>query len=534
MFKALVKTRFAALGASLFIRGGGNAKKQQSKLKMIGFALLMLYACFAFMMMFGIYFQQIAKPFFVAGIGWLYFTLFWMTAFAMMFIGSVFVAKSQLYEARDNDLLLSLPIPPRLILSSRMFMIMILNFFFELLVAIPAYVMWVRAVPADFLQIAAFIVTVLVLPFLSMAISCLFAWLLALTTGRIRNKSLITILFSVIFLGLYFFFFSQANKYIQELIMNGQGIAGSLGSVSPLFWVGNAIAEPNAVQLVFSILISLLPFVLAYCLLSATFIRVATAKRGAAKIRYEEKEMHASSASSALFGRELKRMLASPNYILNAGIGILFILAAAVALIIKRSTILSLIAQLGFGAEYVGAVAVLALCLFCCTILFSASSVSLEGKSLWVIKSLPVSSNEILQAKLHLHNYLTIPPILLAAAAAIFVIAPSVLDALLILIAPVFFVMLTSNIGLICNLKNPRFDWINEMQVVKQGISVLLSMLFSFLLVAVPGALYFVVLAGKINSSVFLVAFTLLLSGGWFVSRNWIASRGAEIFDSLN
>ncbi len=516
------------------MKGGGNSKKKSSKLKLIGFAALMLYACFAFMMMFGLYFEQIAKPFFSAGIGWLYFTFFWMTAFALMFIGSVFMAKSQLYEARDNDLLLSLPIPPRLILASRMFMLIITNFFFELLVAIPAFIMWIRAVPASFAQIAAFILTVLVLPFLSMALSGLFGWLLALTTGRVRNKSLITVLFSVIFLVVYFFFFSQANVYIQKLIVNGKAIAGSLGSVAPLFWVGNAIAEPNAVQLVLSLLISLIPFILMYYLLSATFIKVATAKRGAAKIKYEEKEMHAASASSALFRRELKRLLSSPNYILNAGIGILFILAAAVALVIKKSFILNILAQMGYGTEYAGAAAVFALCLFCCTILFSASSVSLEGKSLWVVKSLPVTSFEILQAKLRLHNYLTAPPIILAAAASVYVIVPSVLDSAIIFVAPIFFVLLTSNIGLICNLKNPRFDWVNETQVVKQGISVMLAMLFSFILVAVPGVLYFVLLGGKIPSSVFLLAYTVLLIAGWLISRKWISSKGAEIFDCLS
>ncbi|MFB0920747.1 MAG: hypothetical protein QMB62_07680 [Oscillospiraceae bacterium] len=534
MFKALLKTRLAAVGAFLFLRGGRQNNKKSSKLKILGFSALMLYACFAFMTMFAMYFQQIAKPFFQSGLGWLYFTLFAMTAFAMMFIGSVFTVKSQLYEARDNELLLSLPIPPRLILGSRMAMIMLLNFVFELLVAIPALVMWVRAIPVTFLQLFSFIIIILALPLLSVAISGVFGWLIALATGRVRNKSLMTVLFSVIFLGLYFVFFSRANVYMQKLVMNGAAIAGSLGSVAPLFWVGNSIAEPNALQLVLSLIIMLIPFALMYYLLSVTFIRVATARRGVTKIKYEEKAMHSSSLSSALFDREMKHLLSSPVYILNAGLGVIFIVVAAVGLVIKKGTILTLAAQMGFTGGLVCAAAVFALCLLCATVLFTAPSVSLEGKTLWIVKSLPVTSNDVLNAKLHLHIFLTAPAIIIAAVAAIFVVGPSIADAAILLLAPVFFLMLSANIGLICNLKSPKFDWINETQVVKQSMSVLIAMFISSLIVIVPGVLYFVVIGAKISSTLFMLGYTLILIAGWFITRKWISTRGAAIFDGLN
>ncbi|MDR1131738.1 MAG: hypothetical protein LBL15_04905, partial [Oscillospiraceae bacterium] len=147
MFRALLRTQLAAFGAQLF-QSVANRTKKASPLKMIGLALLVLYACFAFIMMFGLYFSQLAKPLFEMGIAWLYFALFAMAASALMFTGSVFIVKSQLYEAKDNDLLLAMPIPPRLILASRMTLLLLVNFIFELLIAIPALVMWLRAAPA--------------------------------------------------------------------------------------------------------------------------------------------------------------------------------------------------------------------------------------------------------------------------------------------------------------------------------------------------------------------------------------------------
>lgn len=534
MFKSLLKTRLAAMGAFLFFRNGGQSGRKSSKLKIIGFSALMLYAAFAFMMMFALYFQQIAKPFFQAGLGWLYFTLYAMTAFAMMFIGSVFTVKSQLYEAKDNELLLSLPIPPKLILGSRMVMIMLLNLVFELLVAVPAFVMWVRAVPVTIPQVLSFVAILLALPFLSVAISGAFGWIIALSTSRVRNKSLMTVIFSVAFLCLYFVFFSRANVYIQKLVMNGTTIAGSLGSVVPLFWVGNSIAEPNGLQLALSLLIMLLPFVLVYYLLTVTFIRIATAKRGASKIKYEEKSMHASNLSSALLRREMKHLLSSPVYILNSGLGVILIVVAAAALIIKKDVILGLAAQMGYTAGLASAAVVFALCLLCATVLFTAPSVSLEGKSLWIIKSLPVASGDALKAKLQLHIYVAAPAILLAASAAIYVIKPSIPDAVILLSAPLFFVMLSANIGLILNLKSPKFDWINETQVVKQSMSVMLTMLLNSIIVIIPGVLFFTAFGGSVSSTLFMIVYTLLLIIGWYISERWISTEGARIFDGLS
>ena len=529
MFKALLKTRIAALGAWLS-QSGSRSAKRSSKLKSVGIAALMIYAFFAFMVMFGMYFGQIAEPFHAMGIDWLYFTLFGLTAFSLMFIGSVFAVKTQLYEAKDNEFLLSMPIPPKYILGSRMVMLMILNFAFELLVAIPAIIMWVRVSPFSVGSAVSSALIILCLPFLSMAISGLFGWVLALLTGRMRNKTLLTVVFSVIFLGLYFFFFSQANTYIQKLILNGEAIAGSLGSVVPLYWFGNAITGSNTLHLVLSLVIMLLPFVLMYYILSATFIRVATSNRGTVKVEYEQRAMHLSSQSSALLRREMKHLLSSSGYILNAGLGVLFIIAGAIALIIKKAYVLSLIHQMGYSMDIVITVLVLGICLLASTILFTAPSISLEGNTLWIVKSLPIEARDVLKAKLKLHRYITIPAIVLMSIASAVILTPSLTMILFLIIAPLFYVLLSSNIGLICNLKHPNFKWINETQVVKQSLSVLLAMLINSTIAFIPAILYFLL---GLNSTVFLCMYTVFVSAAWVFSNRWIMKKGAEIFDTL-
>jgi ABC-2 type transport system permease protein len=71
--------------------------------------------------------------------------MFAVTNFAMMFIGSIFAAKAQLYEAKDNELLLSMPIPPSAILASRMLTLLLINLAFDLMIAVPAGIAWAQS-----------------------------------------------------------------------------------------------------------------------------------------------------------------------------------------------------------------------------------------------------------------------------------------------------------------------------------------------------------------------------------------------------
>ena len=209
MLKSLLRVRFAALLAAF--TGQSRKRGRQTKGKAAGYALLMLYCFCAFVFLFYSSFSQLAEAFFPAGLGWLYFAMFAIMAFALMFIGSVFTAKSQLFEAKDNELLLSMPVRPGLILLSRMAAMLAMNFVFELVVALPVFAAWLRFGSPDAAGIAAFVLIVLALPLFALAVSCLFAWLISLLTSRMRNTTVITMVLSVVFLLAYFVFCFRMN-----------------------------------------------------------------------------------------------------------------------------------------------------------------------------------------------------------------------------------------------------------------------------------------------------------------------------------
>ena len=108
------------------------------------------------------------------------------------------------------------------------------------------------------------------------------------------------------------------------------------------------------------------------------------------------------------------------------------------------------------------------------------------------------------------------------------------LELFLILAVPILMTLLTAFFGVVINLHFPKFDWINELQPIKQGASVLLSMFGSFALVAALVILYAVILSGFINIELYLTlcaALFAVLSG---VLYRYLRKGGSRRFEALN
>ena len=116
MLKTLIKIRFQSMFASMF-RSSKKGKTVGVGMKVL-MGILILYIVAVFAMLFGSVFLMIRDSFCAMGLGWLYFAMAGLFAFAICFVGSIFMTQSQLYEAKDNEMLLAMPVPPSYILLS--------------------------------------------------------------------------------------------------------------------------------------------------------------------------------------------------------------------------------------------------------------------------------------------------------------------------------------------------------------------------------------------------------------------------------
>ena len=528
MLKILLRSRLEALLSIL--TGAGRTKKAQSRGKLIGFAALMILSLVSLGTLFSQIFGTIGEAFLAFHLGWLYFAMAAVMAFAIMLVGNIFAAKAQLFEARDNDLLLSMPIRPIHILISRLFLLLVLAEVLALPVVIPTALFW----PGKLTGMGWFsfiVVYFVALPLLNLAVSALLGWLIHLAASRARNKSAITLVLSLGFMGLYMYFNFRMNSMLTSLAADPSGLERSLGSAAPLVWAGRAVAEGSGSCLALLLAICLALFALSLVLLARTFIRTATAKGGGAKRLYVERTATLHSPRSALLIHELRRLWASPAYLLNGALGSFFLLAAAVALLVKGGDLVSspTWAEL---APLMRPLLLLGLCFMAAMTFLTAPSISLEGKSLWLPKSLPVTSWEILQAKLRLHMLIGLPPLVLCSGILAWRLGYEGGMLALVLLLPLTFGVFSGLFGLFESLRHPNFNWINETQAVKSGASVLTTMFVGMGLVAAP-AIVFLFLGDRITIEQLGCAMLALLLAASVLLYLWLRRKGPAVFDAL-
>ena len=93
--------------------------KNRSKRGIISYVLLYLLI-FGFLgVIFFLLADTLCEPLISFGFGWMYMALMGLISLALGVFGSVFNTFASLYQAKDNDLLLSMPISPSPIMTKR-------------------------------------------------------------------------------------------------------------------------------------------------------------------------------------------------------------------------------------------------------------------------------------------------------------------------------------------------------------------------------------------------------------------------------
>ncbi len=536
--RALIRSRLLAMtGYFKKTFGVTGKKKAKTTLAMVGIAVLAVYLMVYFFVLFYLLFSKLCEPFHMIGIDWLYFCMAGMMAMVLMFIGSIFMTQAQLFEAKDNELLLAMPIRPSDILFSRMMVLYVYNLVFGLLVLIPAGYAYMECAGVRIVSLIFYMVLALLLPFFSIALASLIGWMLALVGSGVRNKSLFTMIFSLAFLALYFWGYTKVFGYIQTLILNGAIFAEKIKSAAlPLYYLGNSVAKGDLWQLLVTALCLTLPFVLLYVLLSKFFIKITTTRRGFAKIEYREQAMKRGSRKAALLKKELRAFVASPVYMMNGSLGVILLVVSAVAIIIKKDDFMQYIGMLPAVETQMMVLLPMIVCMMSSTNIITAPAISLEGKSLWVLRSMPIPTREILMAKVQLQLYICVPAVLLASICYGIAFGMDVIGMFFLIVLPVIANIMFALLGLVINLKLPKLDAISEAAAVKQSASTIVDMLAAMALVMIPGALYIVnvmELDGAIGAELFLGVVTVVYTLISLALYRYLCTKGCRIFESL-
>ena len=536
MLGTLFKKELNSLGATLMNSGKSKGRYSFASVKMkalVGVALIYFLAVVGFLI-FSIA-QTICEPFVAMGLDWAYYAVMGMFALTFSLIGGSMTAYSTLYKAKDNEFLLSLPIRPSLILSTRVLICYLVDFVITAIIIVISVVVYALSFPLTTAMIVGGVVLILIFPLVGLCLSLLLGWLIALATSKVppEKKSYVSLVFVILFLAAYLILYMNMMDIMDMIVSAMNSVAGFLETwIKPVFWMGKAAAGDWASMGLLTVS-ALVAFALIYKLLSISFIRVVTTVKGAKKIKYKEKELQTADIKGALLGRELLRFRMNSTVLVNFGLGLIMFVGIGIAAVVLKGRVQELLATMGTSMGEMLILAGTAGIIYIGTMSpITAPSISLEANTLWILKSLPIPAKEVLMSKLKSHLVLTIPASLVAIGGVVFALEPSVLAGVLAVVCVIAFNLFIATWGLRLNIKKPSFNWQNEAAAVKRSASVTITMLGSMGTV-LTFALIYAFLGDHLTPELILgiaAAFYAIIAAFNF---RWLCTKGVEEFESF-
>ena len=205
---------------------------------------------------------------------------------------------------------------------------------------------------------------------------------------------------------------------------------------------------------------------------------------------------------------------------------------AAILALVKREELVQLCSE--FGIELAAAapiaIGVISLCLM--MNYMSGVALSLEGDSLWVIKSMPIRARDLLLSKTVPHILVSLPFCVISSTLLAIALRLDFLSVVLVLLIPIAATVFSALVGVVYNVLFPKFKYNNEAEPIKQSASVLFTIL-TMMLVAVLSigfAVIGVIFSIELVMHVLILVLLLALSGSAYLLLRTVCERRYESF----
>ncbi|MEF7634643.1 permease [Bacillus thuringiensis] len=403
---------------------------------------------------------------------------------------TIFKANGEIFAFKDYDFLMSLPIRVSTVIASRFLYLYLLNTIFSIIIMLPMGVVYcIHENPSVSFYFMWFI-SMFIASLIPTTIAAIFGASITAIASKFKNTNKITTILSFIVI-IIFGSFMLKNGNAQYILndMNGIGaiVSEQLTKVYPLAnMFQKAIVNADMVAFILFVGISVIWYYLFVKILSLKYKQINTGITTYHMLsNYEINSMKKESVLVALYKKELKRFFSSTVYVINSGMGIVMALAFSLAIVVVGPS--QLIAYPGIEPllQKIAPFAIAAAISMTCT---TCVSLSLEGKNVWIIKSLPIAPKMIYDSKILMNLSLSIPASLISAVLLIIGLKLDVWSSFFIVITPITYALFSAVWGIFINNRFGYYDWVSETQVVKQSIGSFVGM-FGGLIVAVIPAL---------------------------------------------
>ena len=433
----------------------------------------------------GTYAYLLAKPLKEVNLTYVMLSMFMFLVTILTFTEGIYKSQGILFESKDDDLLFSLPIKKQTILFVRLLKILLFEYIYNLMFILPAFIIYIYFEnPSINFYLLSILMTFLI-PIIPTIISCFIGYIIKFVSSKSKSKKIVQTILTIIVFAFISLISFNTNNLIEKIVMNAKSINEVLTKIYyPIGAYITLIEKFDLIIFIKLILICILPLIIfIYTCKQFYFKIISNSKNMYSGKKIKVKNIKVKSQIHALTTKELKRYFSSPVYIFNTSFGLIIIFVLTLILCIKgKSYMMEFIPDANDKVTSMNIEMLYYVLLFFFLMLTSitSSSISLEGKTINITKTLPVDYKILFKAKI-INCYIIEMPLTIISTLIYFIRYKISILYLLELIILIFIsILLCAVIGLIINLKYTKLNASNDTEVVKQSMSSVISILISF------------------------------------------------------
>ena len=462
----------------------------------------------------------------------------------MTFMEGIYKIGSLIFNCKDDQLLLSLPIKKRTVLFIRVFKFYVFELLFNSLFLAPVMIAYIRWSQVGLSYYITSIIMLLLLPIIPIILSLIVGMITSSVSSRFKYKNTIQIILSMTLVVGILLVSYNADRVLNYLMQHASSIDEMLTKLYyPAGIYAKLVTEFNIVDLFVFILIHIVIFTIAIYILSKFYFKINSRLKGVTttkKTKISKLSIKSRNSYYSLIKKELDTFFRTPVFIVNAGFALVLFLLAVIAITIKFDSVLPLLTDpegMGMSKEMImDNLSILIFVLVSVTAFMTSvtnSVISLEGKSINILKSLPIKTKTILMSKIYFGLVLTTPVLLLGDIILFIKFKISIIEAIMLLILSILVPLVSHFIGLLINLKYPKLDAENSTEIVKQSASSFISVMIGMLLLIIMVTII-TNIVGIVNSTMILgmsIIISLVID---IILYLYLINKGVKEFNGLS
>jgi len=496
----LVKNRLMAqLGINIF-RYEKDTHKRNVKIALTAviIVLLIMFAGYCGTMAYGYAYLGLTEL--IPGIAMVISSL--ITLFFTMF-----KANGEIFGFKDYDMVMSLPIPVRTIINSRFLNMYLWNTFTTLLVMVPMGIVYSSFIEPSLGFYIMWIVGIFLTCLIPTTVAAIFGAVITAISSKFRYASTMSTILSVGFVIVIMVFsmiatntdtglgkmFDSETGNIDAAAFSSMApvISDSLNRIyPPVKLFTRAVVNGDIWSFLLFAGISMGWYGIFVIMLSVKYRQINTALTShMSRADYKLETLHQGSMLSALYKKTIMRILKSTVCATNLLIGCVLAILLAVAMVIAGPEKVMQGLEVSDYMHIVKGASGYVIAATVCMTNTSAISLALEGKNIWLIKSLPISPKILYDSYLLTNLTFTVPTSIVCSVLFSISLKTGFIGTALMILTPLTFSLFTAVAGIFIGNRMAYYGWQEETQLVKQSMMSMIGMLGGMAIIAICGVI---------------------------------------------